>query len=249
MSSGLRVLIADDEAPARGIIVELLAGEPTCHIVGEAAHGLDAVKKINELTPDIVFLDIQMPKLDGLEVLELIDVQPVVIFTTAYDAYAIQAFEINAVDYLLKPFSAQRFAAAWARAKARVGAVPAISASVLAAASRPPNQPLERLVVRDGGRAQIVAVNELDYAQAQGDYVELHAGTHCWLKQQTLQSLEATLDPQRFVRIHRSYLVNVERLVRLDSLGKDSRVAVLAGGQRLPVSRAGYARVAQLLGE
>lgn len=240
----LRVLIVDDEEPARSIVREMLALHPGCEIVGEATHGLDAVKRIAELTPDIVFLDVQMPKLDGLEVLELITTRPAIIFTTAYDAYALRAFEVNAVDYLLKPFSADRFAAALERARSRVGQpLP----TQLARASRDPDTWPERIVIRDGVHVEILAVSQLDYAAAQGDYVALHAGQRSWLKQQTLQSLEASLDPDQFVRIHRSFLVNIERLARLEPMGKDNKVAVLKDGRQLPVSRSGQARVTRLL--
>jgi len=244
----IRALIVDDEELARRLIAEMLAAHPEVETVGECANGLEAVKAISELKPDLVFLDVQMPKLDGFEVLELVGTDLAVIFVTAYDTYAMRAFEVHAVDYLLKPFAAARFEAALERAKSRLGQrMPA--PAELAAAARPPAQFAERLVVKDGVKVHIIPVATLDYAEAQDDYVALASGGKKYLKQQTITSLEACLDPARFFRIHRSYLVNLERVTKIEPYTKDSRLAILADGTRLPVSRTGYARLAALVGE
>jgi two-component system LytT family response regulator len=251
----LRAIIVDDEELARQLLREYLwevggevGGEAGgIEVVAECGDGFDAVKAIGELKPDLVFLDVQMPKLDGFEVLDLIDAPPSVIFVTAYDQYAMRAFEANAVDYLLKPFRLDRFKQALKRARERVQVRPA--AADLAAAARPPGQAVERLVVRDGSKVHIIPVAKLDYVEAQDDYAALHSEKKSYLKQQTIASLEIQLDPQRFVRIHRSYIVNLERIARIEPYAKDSRVAVLRDGTQLPVSRPGYAKLKALLGE
>ena len=246
----IRAVIVDDEELARQILREYLAAHPDIEIVGECANGFDAVKAATESKPDLLFLDIQMPKLDGFEVLELLGGGMTVVFVTAYDSYAIRAFEVHAVDYLLKPFSADRFEAALARAKERLAGkipAPAMPATELAAAARPPAEYLDRLVVRDGTRVTIIPVSKLDYAEAQDDYVALAAEGKKHLKQQTIASLEAALDPARFLRIHRSYIVNLDRVARIEPYAKDSHVAILHGGAQIPVSRAGYSRLRALL--
>lgn len=249
--AGLRAVIVDDEELARQLLREYLWETGGVEIVAECGDGFDAVKTIGDLKPDLVFLDVQMPKLDGFEVLELIDPPPSVIFVTAYDQYAMRAFEANAVDYLLKPFRLDRFKKALDRARARVHeAKPAeIAATDLAAAARPPGQTIERVVVRDGSKIHIIPIAKLDYVEAQDDYAALYSEKKSYLKQQTIASLEAQLDPQRFVRIHRSYIVNLDRVVRIEPYTRDSRVAVLRDGAQLPVSRPGYARLRALLGE
>jgi two-component system, LytTR family, response regulator len=242
----IRTMIVDDEELARQVLREFLSSHPEIEIVAECANGFEAVKAAAELKPNLIFLDVQMPKLDGFEVLELIGSDAVVVFVTAYDSYAIRAFEVHAVDYLLKPFSSDRFDAALARAKDRLGSkMP--PAAELAAAARPPAQYLDRIPVRDGTRVFIIPVAKLEYAEAQDDYVALCSEGKKHLKQQTISSLESALDPARFLRIHRSYIVNLERVVRVEPYGKDTHVAVLGGGAQLPVSRAGYARLRSFL--
>ena len=239
-------LIVDDEELARQVLRELLAAHPEIQILAECANGFEAVKAVAEHKPDLLFLDVQMPKLSGFDVLELIERNIAVIFVTAYDQYAMKAFEVHAVDYLLKPIGRERFEAALERAKIRIGEkMPPVEQLVTAA--RPPQQFLERIVVRDGTRVTLIPVAKLDYVEAQDDYVALatHGAKH--LKQQTIASVEAGLDPARFVRIHRSYIVNFERVVRIEPYGKDSRLAILGDGTRLPVSRTGYARLKALL--
>jgi two-component system, LytTR family, response regulator len=239
-------LVVDDEELARHVLRELLQTHPEIHILAECANGFEAVKAVAEHKPDLIFLDVQMPKLTGFDVLELIETHVAVIFVTAYDQYAMQAFEVHAVDYLLKPIGRERFEAALERAKNRIGEkMP--PAPQLAAAARPPREFLERLVVRDGTRVTLIPVAKLDYVEAQDDYVALASQGKKHLKQQTIASVEAGLDPARFVRVHRSYIVNFERVVRIEPYGKDSRLAILADGTRLPVSRTGYARLKSLL--
>jgi two-component system, LytTR family, response regulator len=245
-TSKIRAIIVDDEELARQVLREFLASHPEIELVAECENGFEAVKAATELNPDLIFLDVQMPKLDGFEVLELIGSAAGVIFVTAHDSYAIRAFEVHAVDYLLKPFGADRFDAALARAKDRLGSkMP--PASELAAAARPPAQYVDRIPVRDGTRVFIIPVGKLEYAEAQDDYVALCAEGRKHLKQQTIASLESSLDPSRFLRIHRSYIVNLERVARVEPYGKDTHVAVLTGGAQLPVSRSGYARLRTFL--
>lgn len=246
-----RAIIVDDEELARTVLREMLEGEPDIQIVAECANGFEAVKAISELKPDLLFLDVQMPKLDGFEVLELVDPEIAVIFVTAYDTYAMRAFDAHAVDYLLKPFNAARLQMALERAKRRLrGTAPAPAAppaAALAAAARPPEQYAQRIVVKDGVKVHIIAVDKLDYAEAQDDYVSLVSGRQRYLKQQTISNLESVLDPARFIRIHRRCIVNFERVVKIEPYSKDSRVAVLKDGTQLPVSRAGYGRLKALL--
>jgi two-component system, LytTR family, response regulator len=244
-----RIVIVDDEPLARSVVREFLKSHPGVEIVAECANGFDAVKAVTELSPDLIFLDVQMPKLNGFEVLELLGRSVPVIFTTAYDSYAVSAFEVHAVDYLLKPFSEQRFAEALSRARARVQhrteREPDIPALVAQTQSR--TSPVERVLIRDGSQVHVLPVEKIDYVEAQDDYVCFKTDGKQYLKDQTMGALEATLDPQRFVRIHRSYLLNIERIARVELYAKDSRVAILRDGTRLPVSRAGYARLARLL--
>ena len=244
----LRTLVVDDEELARQVMRELLRAHNEIEVIAECRNGLEAVKAVSEHKPDLLFLDVQMPKLTGFDVLELIGPSVPVIFVTAYDEYAMKAFEVHAVDYLLKPVGKERLAAALQRVKSRV-AEKLPPPAELAAAARPAGQFAERLVVKDGTRVTLVPVGKLDYAEAQDDYVALATEGKKHLKQQTIASLEAALNPRLFVRIHRSYIVNLERVARIEPYGKDSRVAVLSSGIKLPVSRAGYSRLQSLLDE
>jgi two-component system LytT family response regulator len=241
----IRVLIVDDEAPARALLREMLSAEPDVEILGEAATGLEAVKTAAELKPDAVFLDIEMPKLDGFEVLELLDPQVAVVFVTAYDSHALRAFEVHAVDYVLKPYRAERLREALSRARARVGDRP--DPALLARAARLPGQYAHRVVVKDGAHIHVIPVERLDYAQAQDDYVALRTEGKTLLKAQTLAGLEASLDPSLFVRVHRSFLVRLDRIRALEPYGKNDHVAILTDGTRVPVSREGYVRLRELL--
>jgi two-component system LytT family response regulator len=244
----LRTIVVDDEELARQVLRELLRAHEEIEVIVECRNGLEAVKAVAEHKPDLLFLDVQMPKLTGFDVLELIGPDVPVIFVTAYDEYAMKAFEVHAVDYLLKPVGQDRLAAALRRVKTRTEEQRPAPAE-LAIAARPAGQFAERLVVKDGTRVTLIPVAKLDYAEAQDDYVALASEGTKHLKQQTIASLEAALDPKLFVRIHRSYLVNLERVARIEPYGKESRVAILSNGAKLPVSRAGYARLQALLDE
>jgi len=242
-----KALIVDDEELARKILREMLSTHPEVEVVAECANGMEAVKAAAEFAPDLMFLDVQMPKLTGFDVLELVDASKLaVIFATAYDQYAMKAFDVHALDYLLKPFSRARFESALERAKQQKPETRAEPAA-LAAAARPAGKYLERIVVKDGTKVTLIPVAKLDYAEALDDYVSLVSEGKKQLKQQTISGLEMALDPALFVRIHRSYLVNLGRVVRIEPYAKDSKVAILTNGVKLPVSRAGFARLKKLL--
>ena len=236
------VVIVDDEAPARAILREFLADYPQFRVVAECANGYEAVKAVSEHRPQLLFLDIQMPKLDGFEVLDLLDPKPKVVFVTAYDEYAIRAFEVHALDYLLKPFTAARFAEVIAHVEQMLGVASSAPTPTLVA-----KKPLQRIAFRDGASIEVVPVQRIDYIEAQDDYVHVFARGQKHVKQQTLGDLEQLLDATRFVRVHRSYIVNLKSLDRVEPYAKDSRVAVLKDGTRIPVSRAGYERLRALL--
>lgn len=245
----MRAVIADDEELARRILREYLENEPGMEVVAECGNGFEAVKAVAEHKPDVLFLDVQMPKLDGFEVLELIDRQVPVVFVTAFDQYAMRAFDAAAADYLLKPFSRERFQTALRKVERRTGEPrPASLPATLSNAARPAGEYLERVVVKDGTRVHVIPAGQLDYAEAQDDYVALRSEGKTWLKQQTIGSLEAALHPKRFVRVHRGYLVNIERVTRIEPNTRDTWIAVLTDGTRIPVSRGGYARFNSLLG-
>lgn len=247
-SAERRVLIVDDEEPARRLLAEYLRAHPRWSVVGEAKNGLEAVKLTQALEPDLLLLDVQMPKLDGFEVLGLIPPHLAVVFTTAFDEYAVRAFEVHAVDYLLKPFSAERFGQALTRAETRLGELRSVAAPVLAQAARGPESHLERLVIRDGAELLIIPTASIDYVRGQDDYVEVFHDARSSLTQQTLQHLEGCLDPAQFVRVHRSYLLNVGRVARIEPWGQGSKMAVLKDGRTVPVSRSGEARLRAVLG-
>ena len=246
MTNPLRIVIVDDEPLARTVVREF-AERQGIEVAAECANGFEAVKAVSELNPDLMFLDVQMPKLDGFEVLELLGRSVPVVFTTAYDQYALRAFEVHAIDYLLKPFSEERFVEALARARSRLAAKEDLPVEELVNDARPRTGPLERVLIRDGSQVHVLPVEKIDFVEAQDDYVCFKCEGKDYLKDQTMGALEAQLDPTRFVRIHRSYLLNVERIARVELYAKDSRVAILRDGRRLPVSRAGYARLAKLL--
>lgn len=241
----MRVIIVDDEELARGVVREYLGAHGDVEIVAECANGFEAVKSIAELEPDLVFLDIQMPKLDGFEVVELAGRKSHYIFVTAYDQYALKAFEIHAIDYLLKPFSQKRLDEALAHARSSMGGQPGLAAAVTEAAQR--TKPLERILIRDGAKVHVIAADRIDFIEAQDDYVSISAEGKSWLKTQRLSDLESQLDPQAFLRIHRSYIVNVERISRIEQAGKDSHMAILKDGARIPISRTGYQKVRNLI--
>jgi two-component system LytT family response regulator len=244
----LRIVIADDEDLARSLVREYLKDSLELEIVAECRNGFEAVKAVTDLKPDLLLLDIQMPRLDGFEVLELIERETNVIFITAYDQYAIRAFDVHAIDYLLKPFSAERLSEALDRAKKKIDRGEPTTTPALAAEARPPGTKADRILIRDGGDVHVVPMARIDYVEAQDDYVCFRAEGKRYLKQQTLADVEAALDPTRFVRIHRSYILNVDRLAKLELYAKDSHAAILRDGTRLPVSRSGYSRLNTMIG-
>ena len=230
------------------MLKEYLRREDDIEVVCECANGFEAVKAVAEHKPDLLFLDVQMPKLDGFEVLELVGNEVCVVFVTAYDQYAIKAFDAAAVDYLLKPFDENRFRTSLERVRRAMGErLEGTAASELKSSAQPPGQWAQRIVVRDGTRVHIIPVNRIDYVEAQDDYVSIQSEGKGFLKQQTIGSLETSLDPSRFVRVHRSFLISLERLSNIEPYTKDTRIAVLASGARVPVSRSGYARLRELM--
>ena len=243
----MRIVIVDDEPLARAVLLEFAGADPAIDVVAECGNGFEAVKAVAEHKPDLVLLDVQMPKLDGFEVLELLGREQAVVFVTAYDQYALRAFEVHAVDYLLKPFSAERFAEAIGRAQERLRARTPTPVEAIVADAKPRGGPAERVLIRDGADVHVLPVDAIDYVEAQDDYVAFKSGGRQYLKDQTLGAVERTLDPARFVRIHRSYVLNIDRISKVELYAKDSRVAILRDGTRLPVSRAGYARLSELL--
>jgi two-component system, LytTR family, response regulator len=241
----IRVIVVDDEVLSRELVREFLAREEDFELVAECANGFEAVKAVSEHDPDLLLLDVQMPKLDGFEVLELLDREPIVVFVTAHDEYAIRAFEARALDYLLKPFSEERFGAAMSRVRERIGSG---QSREKVASQELRQRPLQRVLVRlEEGKIEVVPVARIDYVEAQDDAILIVSGEAKLRKQQTLGDLERDLDPARFVRIHRSYLLNLDRLSRVEPYAKDSRIALLRDGTKLPLSRSGYARLRELL--
>ncbi len=242
--TGLRVVVVDDEELARSLVREHLAAHPDVEVVAECANGLEAIEAVAAHAPDLLFLDVQMPRLTGFETLELLEPRPAVVFVTAYDRHAVKAFEVNAVDYLLKPFSKERFDAALAKARALLGSgAKGPDPSVLAAAARPEGAPLERIAVREGTRVTLLPVEKVEWVKAEDDYVLIRSGGRNHLKHQTLADLAAQLPAARFVRVHRSWVVNVGKLASLE----EGKTAVMADGERVPVSRAGAARLKERL--
>jgi len=242
----LSAIIVDDEQLARTVVREHLSSHSEIEIVAECANGFEAVKQISELKPDLLFLDIQMPKLNGFEVLELVEYSPAVIFVTAYDQYALKAFDVHAVDYLLKPFTRERFEQALQRAVSHIGHADS-SLQDLVRQARTREQPLERILIKEGSTVRVLASDTIDYVEAQDDYISFHVGGKQFLKHQPLGDLEPQLDAARFVRIHRSYILNIDRLSKLEPYSKDNRMAVLKDGTQLPVSRTGYDKLKGLL--
>ena len=238
----LRALIVDDEELARHLIREYLQGHADIAIVGECENGLDAVKQIGALAPDLVFLDIQMPRLTGLEVLELTGRRAGVIFTTAYDEHAIKAFELHAVDYLLKPFSKARFDDALARARTLHTPAPALDALVARKTA-----PLERILIRDREQVHVIAIDQVECIEAQGDYLAIHAAGKCHLKPQRISEIEEQLDATRFLRVHRSFIISLAHLQAIERPGPDRHAARLRSGKRVPISRSGYERLRTLV--
>ena len=249
-SHKLRALIVDDEDLARRLIREYLQGHADIDIVGECENGLDAVKQIGALQPDLVFLDIQMPRLTGLEVLELTGRRAGVIFTTAYDEHAIKAFELHAVDYLLKPFSKARFDDAVARARTlHAPAAPApeaVEKGLDALVARKAG-PLERILIRDREQVHVIAIEQVECIEAQGDYLAIHVDGKCHLKPQRISEIEEQLDAARFLRVHRSFIISLAHLQAIERPGPDRHAARLRSGKRVPISRSGYEKLRTLV--
>lgn len=241
------VVIVDDEAPARALMREYLSEHQDVVIAAECSDGFQAVKAVNELKPDLLLLDVQMPKLNGFEVLEMVGRETAVIFATAYDEYALKAFQVHAVDYLLKPFSAERLAEALHWARSRLASAKLVDSQAVTKDARKPGALLDRIVIRDRSSVHVIPIHKIDYIEAQDDYVGIHTAGKMLLKEQTLAYYEHELSEQGFVRIHRSYLLNIDRLARLESDVGDSKLALLSNGTTLPVSRTGYNKLKELL--
>ncbi len=239
----IRAILVDDEELARTLLREYLADYLHVEIVAECANGFDAVKNITELKPDLVFLDIQMPKLSGFEVLDLIPHDLAVVFVTAYDQYALQAFNVHAVDYLLKPFTKERFAEAMKLVRERLDRRNPQVLDELVRSVRQREKPLQRVLIRNGSQVHVFPVDQIEYVEAQDDYAAFVVKGKKYLKQQRLSEIEEQLDNTRFVRIHRSYLLNLDHLARIELYAKDSRMAILKDGTQLHVSRSGYEKL------
>jgi two-component system, LytTR family, response regulator len=244
-----KVILIDDEPLARSIVLEYLQAYPALQVVQECNDGFEGLKAIAQYQPDLIFLDIQMPKITGFEMLELIEQPPAVIFTTAFDEYAIRAFETNAIDYLLKPFSQERFDKALQKWLAQSGTTRATDPvpPLLEAAAKLPAQS-QRIVVKNGSKIKIIPVSEVQYLEAADDYVKIHTQEGVFLKSKTMGHFEQVLDGQLFVRSHRSYMVNIQHIVRIDPYEKENHVAVLKSGAKVPVSKTGYPRLRTVLG-
>ncbi|PKP02791.1 MAG: DNA-binding response regulator [Bacteroidetes bacterium HGW-Bacteroidetes-9] len=246
----IKVLIIDDEPPARDIIRHFLSTEPEIEIAGECENGFDALKMINELKPDLIFLDVQMPKLTGFELLELLPDPPQIVFTTAYDEFAIKAFEMNAVDYLLKPFAKTRLLQALERARQRLDArEPEEKQHIekLKSGIDDSREEIDRVVTRLGSKIIVIPVDKIWYIEAQDDYVMIYSELGNHLKEKTMKYFETHLAPKGFIRIHRSHLVNVTEILSVELYGKDTHLVKLKCGAKLKTSAEGYKRLRELL--
>ena len=244
----IKAILVDDEPLARSMLREYLEHYPSITVVAECGDGFEGAKAIMQYQPDVIFLDIQMPKINGFELLEIIDAKPAVIFTTAFDDYAIRAFEQHAVDYLLKPISKKRFDDAIHRLLERKKTELA-SENTQKLLNEVLNEPtLERVVVKTGSTIKIIPVADMVYLEADDDYVRIHTHEGTYLKHKTMASFEKQLDSTQFVRVHRSFIVKISHISRLEVYDKEGYMAILAGGNKLNVSKAGYARLKQLLG-
>jgi two-component system LytT family response regulator len=244
----MKVIIIDDEPLARSIVKEYLQKHPQLEVVQECNDGFEGLKAIQQYQPDLVFLDIQMPKINGFEMLELIEQPPSIIFATAFDEYAIKAFEAHAIDYLLKPFNQERFDKAIAKWKEKNQvSAEKNTQDLLETAAQSPSQS-NRIVVKNGSKIKIIPVHDVLYLEAADDYVKVHTPEGYFLKNKTMNHFEQALDSQQFVRSHRSYIVNVQQITRIDPYEKDNHVAVLRSGLKVPVSRSGYVKLRAVLG-
>ena len=240
----MKAIIIDDEPLARMMVKEYLQSYPNITVAEECNDGFEGIKAIQQHQPDLIFLDIQMPKINGFEMLELIDNPPQVIFTTAYEEYAIKAFDAHAADYLLKPFSKDRFDKAIQKLQQQhINITQAVIETALKSTTQS-----NRIVVKDNGKIKIIPIAQVQYLEAADDYVKIITAEGSFLKKKTMQHFEDILPPQEFIRIHRSYIINASLITRIDQHEKDSHLALLTTGVRLPVSKAGYAKLKEVLG-
>ncbi|HRG02046.1 MAG TPA: LytTR family transcriptional regulator DNA-binding domain-containing protein [Bacteroidia bacterium] len=243
-----KVVIIDDEPLARSIVIEYLQEHPSIEIAAECNDGFQGVKAIMQHKPDLIFLDIQMPKINGFEMLELLDSTPSVIFTTAFDEYAIKAFEANAIDYLLKPFSKERFDLAiqkW-NEKKNTSTEKNIQ-SLLENTTKQPDE-RSRIVVKNGSDIRIVPMADVMYIEAYDDYVKIFTKDTYYLKKKTMNYYEQVLDSSQFFRTHRSFIINLQELTKIEPLEKNTYVVLLKNGKRIPLSRTGYSKLKETLG-
>lgn len=245
----IKCLIIDDEPLARSIVAEYLQQHPDVTIAQECSDGFEGIKAIKQHQPDLIFLDVQMPKINGFEMLELVEQQPGVIFTTAFDNYALKAFEANAVDYLLKPFGQERFDAALKKWQEK-RSIETTDKPTINLDEVPAKQPEERtrIVVKAGNDIRIIPVQDILYLEAYDDYVKIHTKDGLFLKKKTMGYYEQTLDPAQFVRVHRSFILPITQITRIEPLEKDSHVALLKNGVRIPLSKSGYTKLRTVLG-
>jgi two-component system, LytTR family, response regulator len=245
----IKAILIDDEPLARSIVTEYLQAFPEITIAQECNDGFEGVKAIAQHKPDLIFLDIQMPKINGFEMLELIEQPPAVIFTTAFDEYAIKAFESRAVDYLLKPFSKERFEKAihkWFQQRNQAEAN-ANTQTLLTEEVRQPEE-RNRIVVKEGSNIRIIPVHEIHYIEAYDDYVKIFTQKEMFLKKKTMNFYEKSLDAAQFVRVHRSYIINLQQLTKIEPLEKETYLALLRSGVKVPLSKSGYAKLKMVLG-
>ncbi|UCH64973.1 MAG: LytTR family transcriptional regulator DNA-binding domain-containing protein [Ignavibacterium sp.] len=249
MSDKIRTIVIDDEKLAREITKGYLSKHPEIEIIAECSNGFDAIKKINEEKPDLIFLDIQMPKISGFEMLELLDDPPAIIFTTAYDQYAIKAFEVSAVDYLLKPFSEERFNDALEKSYTRIKDKFQQNSTIKNIIDHHDEKIefLERIVIKDGSKISIVPVESIKWIEAQDDYVMINSDQGRFLKKKTMKFFENHLDENMFIRIHRSYIINADFIQHLEQKGKESYQLILKNGRELPVSKTGLSKLKSTL--
>ena len=249
MSVNYTAVIIDDETLAREITKKYLAEHKNISISAECSNGFDAIKKINELTPDLIFLDIQMPKLNGFEMLELLENPPVIIFTTAFDQFALKAFEANAADYLLKPYSRERFDEAIQKAFIRLRSKTPQTDLInkLIEQNDEKNEFLERIVIKNGPKISIIPVQDVNYLEAQDDYVMVHSSEGKFLKQKTMKFFDQHLDPKDFIRVHRSYIVAIKGIKKIELLEKETYQVILQDKSTVPVSKSGYEKLKEIL--
>ena len=245
----IRTIIIDDETPARELLKHYLKEVPQIEVIAECADGFTGLMEIKEKKPALIFLDIQMPRITGFELLEILDDAPEIIFTTAYDQFALKAFEKNAVDYLLKPFPVERLKEAVDKAAARItaGTRESEKISQLASFRDEGSEPINRIVLRKGSTIKILSLESIHYFEAQDDYVMVYHNEGKGLKQQTMKYFEENLPKSMFTRIHRSFIVNIEQISKLEPYGKDNHVVVLKDGKKIQVSRSGYKTLRELL--